>query len=211
MGNIRHLLFDLGGVLLNLDFQRTIKAFTDAGFKQFEEWSAQNKLPQFFADFEKGKLSKTKFFNEINRFAEKPLSAEEITNNWNAMLLDFPLRRLQILEQLRIHFDLILVSNTNEIHEACFNQKIKQQTGLPGIPSFFDRVYYSHRTGLRKPDPKVFEKVLAENQLAPVQTLFIDDSFENTAAAKQLGIQTIWLKEGMTIEKDVFKPKDTQH
>jgi len=116
-------------------------------------------------------------------------------------------RRLQILQQLRLYYDLFLLSNTNEIHEAAFNQILMQEHGIPNIGVFFDRVYLSHRVGLRKPMREIFERVLEENNLKPEQTLFIDDSLQHIEGAKLLGIQTIYLEKGMTIEKDVFKAK----
>lgn len=205
MKNIRHILFDLGGVLLNIDFQETITAFRNSGCKAFANYTNAEDSPDFFYLFETGKINQEAFFKEINSITEKPLSEADIIRCWNAMLLDFPLRRLQILQQLQIHFDLILVSNTNEIHEVCFNQKIRSQTGYPSLNVFFDKVYYSHRTGIRKPDPALFKKILEENSLNPANTLLIDDTKTNTDAASQFGIQTIWLQEGMSIENDIFK------
>lgn len=207
MKNIRHILFDLGGVLLNIDFQKTVTAFQNLGCKAFGNFTNVATLPDFFYLFETGKISQDAFFEEINKIANKPISDSEIIRCWNAMLLDFPLRRLQILQQLQIHFDLILVSNTNEIHEAFFNQKIRSQTGFPSLNIFFDKVYYSHRIGIRKPDPALFKKILEENGLKPENTLLIDDTKINTDAASQLGMQTIWLQNGMCIENDIFKEK----
>lgn len=207
MKNIRHILFDLGGVLLNLNVQNTIQAFQRSGISGFEKWIGREQQPEWLNEFEKGTLSREEFVAIIQQHTGQPISTIEIINNWNAMLLDFPLRRLQILQQLQIHYDLFLLSNTNEIHEACFQEKIKTQTGYSSLNVFFDRVYFSHRVGIRKPELPIFEKVLSENQLKPEKTLFIDDSKANTEAAASLGIQTIWLQEGMSIETDIFKPK----
>src|SRR5690606_20726982 len=117
---------------------------------------------------------------------------------WNMMLLDLPLRRLQILQQLQLHYNLFLLSNTNEIHEAAFNRILQSQTGFPGFGVFFDKIYYSHHTGLRKPQREAFELILNDHRLMPENTLFIDDSPQHVEAAKSLGIQTIWLKQGMS-------------
>jgi putative hydrolase of the HAD superfamily len=136
-----------------------------------------------------------------------PLTEEQIWKAWNAMLLDFPKRRLQILEQLRLHHDLFLLSNTNEEHEEAFNNILKNAYGIPNIGVFFDRVYLSHRVGLRKPMKEIFEMVLKENSLQLEHTLFIDDSPQHVAAARQLGIQTIHLEKGMTIEENIFLDK----
>jgi putative hydrolase of the HAD superfamily len=134
-----------------------------------------------------------------------PLTEQQVLDAWNAMLLDFPLRRLQILQQLRNYYDLFLLSNTNEIHEEVFNNTLMRQHGIPNIGVFFDKVYMSHRVGLRKPMREIFERVLDDNGLKAEQTLFIEDSPQHIATAKELGIQTIFITNGMTIEKDVFK------
>jgi len=122
------------------------------------------------------------------------------------MLLDFPVRRLQLLQQLRLYYDLFLLSNTNEVHEEAFNGILMRQHGIPNLGVFFDKVYLSHRVGMRKPDPEIFRRVLTDNQLKPEHTLFIDDSPQHIAGAKEAGIQAIYLEKGMTIE-DIFKPK----
>lgn len=205
--NIRHIIFDLGGVLLNLDTQKTARAFEESGITNFSEWQRQPEVRDLLTRFECGQITRLSFFENINRLSGKNLSHEEITKAWNAMLLEFPLRRLQILQQLHIHFDLILLSNTNEIHEECFNAKLKAQTGFNNLNVFFDRVYFSHRLGLRKPGPEIFEKVLSETGFQPEHSLFIDDLAENVAAAEKTGIQTIWLQPDMSIEEDIFKKK----
>jgi glucose-1-phosphatase len=143
----------------------------------------------------------------LQGYAGTPVSDTQIVDAWNAMLLHFPIRRLQILQQLRNYYDLYLLSNTNEIHEAAFNDILSREHGMPGLGVFFDRVYLSHRVGLRKPMPEIFEKVLHDNNLNATETLFIDDSPQHIEGAKKLGIQTIYLEKGMTIEKDIFRPK----
>lgn len=205
--NIRHIIFDLGGVLLNLDTQKTAKAFEKLGIAHFANWQQQPEVQNLFIQFELGQISRTAFFESINWLSGKNLNHQNITDAWNAMLLEFPLRRLQILQQLHIHFDLVLLSNTNEIHEECFNAKLKAQTGFNNLNVFFDRVYFSHRLGLRKPDPEIFNQVLSETGFQPEHSLFIDDLAENVAAAEKSGTQTIWLQPGMSIEEDIFKKK----
>lgn len=202
---IRHIIFDLGGVILNLDYNLTEQAFIEAGVTNFGELYSQLKQSDLFDLWETGKMPREEFIAAMQKASSSPLTEEQILKAWNAMLLDFPIRRLQLLQQLRLHYDLFLLSNTNEIHEETFNNILMQAHGIPTIGVFFDKVYYSHRIGLRKPMKEIFERVLAENQLKPEHTLFIDDSPQHIAAAKELGIQTIYLAPGMTIEEDVFK------
>lgn len=203
---IRHIIFDLGGVLINLDYALTEKAFTDLGITDFGARYSQLKQTSLFDDFETGKIDKAAFIHGLRSLGSQTLTDEQICTAWNAMLLDFPLRRLQLLQQLRLYHDLVLLSNTNEIHEDAFNKILKDTHGV-NLVAFFDRVYYSHRVGLRKPDHAIFRRILDELGFDAAHTLFIDDSPQHVAAAKQLGIQTIFLEPGMTIEKDIFLPK----
>lgn len=201
---IKHIIFDLGNVLLNINPDLTVKALQALQIPDFETVYRELHAQNIFNHLETGTLSPQQFIDAIKIYAPSATTDQHISNAWNALLLDFPLRRLQILQQLQLHYDLVLLSNTNEIHEQYFNQTLHTAHGIPNIGVFFDKVYYSHRVGLRKPDPAIFQRVLDECSFRPEQTLFIDDIEENTIAAASLGIQTIWLKEGMTIEKDIF-------
>ena len=204
--NIRHIIFDLDGVLLNIDYGATEKAFIDLGIPDFGARYSQLAQSALFDELETGRLDRSAFIAAVRAFDQSlNLSEAQIEKAWNAMLLDFPLRRLQLLQQLRGHYDLFLLSNTNEIHELAFNAILSGSHGLPSIATLFDRVYFSHRVGMRKPDEVVFRHILEENELRPEHTLFIDDSPQHIETAQRLGIQTIWLKPGMTIEDDVFK------
>lgn len=205
---IKHIIFDLGGVLINLDYKLTEQAFIDAGITNFPELYSQLQQSSLFDKFEVGQIGSEEFIAALRQASSVPVTEAQILHAWNAMLLDFPVRRLQILQQLRLHYDLFLLSNTNEIHEESFNGILMRTHGIPNIGVFFDKVYLSHRIGLRKPAAAIFQRVLDDNGLKPEQTLFIDDSPQHIAAASQLGIQTIFLEKGMTIEDNVFKRKD---
>jgi len=202
---IRHIIFDLGGVLLNIDYNRTEQAFIALGVTNFGALYSQLKQSPLFDNWEVGKMLRAEFVSELQKVAPCALKDEDICNAWNAMLLDFPMKRLQLLQQLRNHYDLVLLSNTNEVHEEAFNKILKDTHGVQ-LGTFFDRVYYSHRIGMRKPDTAIFQRVLDENGFKAEHTLFIDDSPQHVAAAKELGIRAIHLEKGMTIEDDIFKP-----
>ena len=206
MKGIRHIIFDLGGVLINIDYMLTERAFQSAGIGNFHEIYSQLSQTNLFDDLETGKIGAAEFVKALQQKSQNTISESQVLDAWNSMLLDFPLRRLQILQQLRLHYDLFLLSNTNEIHEAAFNKILMNQNGIPNIGVFFDRVYFSHRLGLRKPMKEIFQLVLDENSLKAEHTLFIDDSPQHIEGAKAVGIQTIHLQKGMTIEKNIFKP-----
>ena len=204
---IKHIIFDLGGVLLNIDYSLTEKAFIDAGVTDFANLYSQMAQTDLFDRLETGKIPGDEFVEAMQKASATPLTRDQVLTCWNAMLLDFPVRRLQLLQQLALYYDLFLLSNTNEIHERTFNDILMKSHGIPSIGVFFDRAYFSHKVGLRKPSKEIFELVLSENGLKPEQTLFIDDSPQHIATAQSLGIQTIFLEKGMTIETDVFKNK----
>jgi len=205
---IRHIIFDLGGVLLNLDYSATERAFEALDIPDFKERYSQLSQNSFFDDWETGRIGREAFCAGIQSVSGNTnLTEEQILGAWNAMLLDFPIRRLQLLQQLRNYYDLILLSNTNEVHEVAFNEILMRAHGIPSIAHFFDKVYLSHRVGMRKPDKEIFQRILEENGLKAEHTLFIDDSPQHIETAKSLGIQTIFLEPGMTIEEHIFLPK----
>lgn len=204
MKGIKNIIFDLGGVILNLDYQATNKAFTDLGLTDFNSLFSQFKGNKLFDDLETGKVSNEDFLREMLKHTPAGTTEQQIIDAWNAMLLDFPLRRLQILQQLRQHYNLFLLSNTNAIHMAAFNKILEESRGIPSLAAFFDKTYYSHLIGYRKPDKESYQLVLDENGLKPEETLFIDDTLPNIEGATAVGVQTIHLLAPKTIT-DIFK------
>jgi putative hydrolase of the HAD superfamily len=204
---IAHIIFDLGGVILNIDYQRPIEAFKALGAQNVDDVYSKQNQTELFDLLETGKISESDFFEALSKNFPPGTTHTQLERAWNSILLDFPLRRLQILQQVQLHYNTYLLSNTNSIHERAFNAMLQQTVGYPSLAVFFDKVYMSHRVGLRKPDPAIFELLLRENNLKPGKTLFIDDSPQHIAAAQQLGIQTIHLADGMTIEETIFRPK----
>ncbi len=204
MKGIKHIIFDLGGVIINLDYQLTYKAFEALGVKEFTSLYNQFSLNSLFDDLETGKVAPEVFLDEMQQHTAPGTTHQQIMDAWNAMLLDFPLRRLQILQQLRQHYGLYLLSNTNEIHMQAFNKILEESRGIPSLAAFFDKAYYSHQIGLRKPFRESFQLVLDENGLDPAETLFIDDTLPNIEGAKVVGLQTIHLLPPKTMA-DIFK------
>ncbi len=207
MQGIKNIIFDLGGVILNIDYKKPQEEFEKLGIKHVEEFYSKQHQIGLFDLLETGKINEKEFVAQIQQKADIDISYDEIIHAWNSIILDFPLRRLQILQQLQLHYNLYLLSNTNEIHEKAFNSVLKQTCGYPSLNVFFDKVYLSHRVGLRKPDPAIFKLVLDQHKLIAGETLFIDDSPQHIETAKLLGIRTIHLTDAMTIENDVFRSK----
>ena len=190
MNNIRHIILDLGGVVLNIDYAKTIDAFHRLGIDNAKELYTQQAQYPLFDLLETGKITPDEFYDEFRKLTGKNLTDREIRDAWNAMLLDFPEKRLEMLRDLSKHYSLFLLSNTNIIHYEAYTATLKSQFGLHDLSDFFKKEYYSHEIGLRKPQPEVFRLVLNEQQLLPHETLFIDDSKQHIEGAKTIGLKT---------------------
>lgn len=187
---LKNIIFDLGGVLTNLDYQLTINAFKRLGFGDFDKMYTQFTANPLFADFERGNISTDSFYAEIKRLGPATISNQQIDDAWNAMLLDYRKDTPAFLESLRPKYKLYLLSNTNDIHYRAFKNIFTDAIGIPSIDVFFDKAYYSHFIHRRKPDVETFEWVMSDAAILPSETLFIDDSYNNIEGAKSIGLQT---------------------
>ena len=193
MEQIRNIIFDLGGVILNIDFDRAADAFRNLGLKDFEQLYSKAVQSDLFDMLEKGKIKEQDFRQEMRKLSGIKMSDAEIDAAWNALLLDFPPARLQLLQDLKKHYRTFLLSNTNRIHADSYNQDLRENHSIDGLEALFEKVYYSHDIGLRKPAADSFELVLRDAGLQAAETLFIDDSLPNIEAAGQLGMQTLYI------------------
>lgn len=200
MQHIKAIIFDFGGVIFNIDFNKTCIAFNDLGVKGFADMYSLKSANHLFQHLEKGKFTGEEFYHEFRKFAATTLENHEIDSALNALLLSYRKEALQTLNAIRPKYKLYLLSNTNGIHLEAFRKIYKDEIGEGTLEEYFDKVYYSHETGYRKPAKEAYEIVLKENNLFPAETLFIDDTMKNIEGAEALGLQTIYLKEGMRIE-----------
>ena len=199
MENIDAIIFDLGGVLIDIDYTKTRQAFENLGISNFNELYSQANQQDLFDRFETGQISGQHFINSILNYFSEPISPNKVVHAWNAMLLDFKLDKLTLLEKLAPKHSLFLLSNTNELHVPVVRQRLAKLTAKP-LEAYFSKVYFSHDLGLRKPNSEIFEFVCSENNLNPSTTLFIDDSIQHIEGAKKCGLQTIHL----TPDKDLL-------
>lgn len=190
----KNIVFDLGGVLLNLNYSLTEAAFIKLGLTNFKTIYTQHLQTKLFEEFEKGNISSEEFRLSLRKHLRPDVSDVEIDAAWNAMLLDFPLERLQLLEKIKTNYRIFLLSNTNDIHLQAYSGYMQKTFGFKNeLAHLFEKQYYSNRLGMRKPDSIIFEHVLTTNCLLPHETLFIDDSAQHIETAKKLGISTHWL------------------
>lgn len=188
---IKNLILDFGDIFINLDKTATARAMQKFGFTKIT-----SELDTLFKNYEKG-LVTSNYFLETTKQIFSKASKQDLTNAWNAMLLDFPNYRLEFLEILSESkkYRLFLLSNTNEIHMKF----VKKQMGVTKYNSFkncFEVFYLSYEINMRKPDKEIFEFVLNSNNLIAEETMFVDDTKENTDTASLLGIKIWNLKVG---------------
>jgi putative hydrolase of the HAD superfamily len=198
MQQIKNIIFDLGGVILNIDFKKTEEAFHLLGLENFSNHINQFHITDFFEQYETGKIDDGEFVEGISKLIEKPVTGEKIIAAWNALLLDFPYERIELLKKLKTRYRTFLLSNTNAIHHKEFQQRLFDKYGVH-LEDLFEKTYYSHTVKLRKPGAAIFDLVLKENNLLAAETLFIDDTASNFEEAEKLGIQVYHLTTGNAI------------
>jgi putative hydrolase of the HAD superfamily len=193
------IIFDLGGVLLNIDYQLTEDAFVDLGLTNFKEVYSQMQQSDLFDNYEKGKISSFHFINQLLEKLPAGTSANQVVHAWNKMLLDFPASRLEQLKKLASKYRLFLLSNTNDIHIEAFKRIFSTTFPNDSIDNYFEKVYFSSDIGMRKPDGEAFEYVCKQNQLNPENVLFVDDSPQHVEGAKSVGIDAILLQKNADV------------
>lgn len=196
---IKNIIFDLGGVILNIDFTITQNAFKQLGMQNVEKTFGQHLQIGFFDKYDRGEISADSFINHILELLPENTNSKSVVDAWNAMLFDLPLARFELLKQLKNNYRTFLMSNTNTIHYEAYTGIVKEQFGIPGLDSLFEKAYYSFIVNMRKPEVRFFETIIKENKLNPDETLFIDDTPSNLPPAESLGIHTLFLKPGLEL------------
>jgi putative hydrolase of the HAD superfamily len=196
---VKNIILDFGGVLLDLDYMRTQQAFVDLGCKNFEQIYSQAQQTDLFNQFDKGEVTETVFFQELKNLSGlKKITQEDIKHAWNAMLINLPKENYLLLKELKNKYRVFLLSNTNETHITAFEKLIPQTCPLPEFESLFEKIYYSCRIHLRKPDVECFQYVLNDSHLKAEETVFIDDSIQHVEGAEKAGITAYWLQKGVS-------------
>ena len=199
MENIKNIIFDLGGVLLNVDYHKTADAFKALGATKFDELYSQTNANHLFEALETGEISEVDFYQKIYNYCKPGTSVDQMQAAWNAILLNFREDSLIILNTLKSKYNLFLLSNTNSIHLTAFNKTLLETTGNASLDQYFKKSYYSHIIQMRKPYVETYNWVLKHGNMLAAETLFIDDSINNINGAIDAGIKTHLLLPTETI------------
>ena len=185
---IKNIIFDLGGVILDIDESMAVHELEKLGVNDMQLVNSVE-FKDIDTRFERGIISAATFRKRVKKlFGLNKLSDADFDYVWNSVLLDIPRERIQALEEIKQHYNIFLMSNTNEIHYDLYVRDLQLRFGYKQFDDLFDKSYFSFDVHLLKPDPLFFEYVLEQQGLKTNETLFIDDSAANVEAARQMGI-----------------------
>jgi len=203
---IRNIIFDFGGVICNIDIDRTRKMFKQMGMDTFNASYSISEQEDLFRKLERGAITSQEFRDILKSHFSGPVTDIQIDEAWNAMLLDIPEPRIRLIEKLGKQYRIFLLSNSNEIHYEKFLKSFRENFGYSDFGQLFEKAYFSFHIQLQKPGREIFNYVLNDSGLLPHETLFIDDSFQHIETAGSLGILTrhLNLEKGEQIT-DLFK------
>ena len=182
------ILLDLGGVLIDVDYHASARAFHALGFEDFDGLYSKAKQDNLFDGLETGELSPAQFRDRIRQLFRPDITDREIDACWNAMLGTIPAERIALVERLKERYQVLLLSNTNAIHVPAFEAIVARDNGIADFKGLFHGAYYSCEIGLRKPHPEAFRHVLQRHDADPASTLFIDDSVQHVIGAREAGL-----------------------
>ncbi|MCC5930925.1 MAG: HAD family phosphatase [Cyclobacteriaceae bacterium] len=191
MQKVKNIIFDLGGVIINLDILKTLRDFAAITGVGVEEVKEKYFNAPFFVLYETGKISDAEFREAIRNMSGRTLHDDEIDEAWNAMLLDLPAERLEWIKAIKNDYKIVVLSNTNAMHIRKFLEIFKEQTPYQHPLEIFDHMYYSHEIHLRKPDKECFQFVLDHAGFKAEETLLLDDNSDNISTAKSMNLHTL--------------------
>ena len=196
LDNITTIIFDLGGVVLDIDYHLTQKAFEDLGLTNFQDHFTQAAQSGIFDDYEIGAISSAHFINKVLEFMPEGTNPNKVVHAWNAMIKEIPAENLTLLKQLREKYQVIALSNTNELHIEYFEGKLRKHGKDLHMTDYFDFAHYSSQLGMRKPNPETFQHVCDLHKLDKTKTLFIDDTIRHINGAEECGLNTFHFTDG---------------
>lgn len=202
--DIKNIIFDFGGVILDIDPQLTVNEFIKLGFNDFERLLTPEFTEDIIGKFERGILTPEVFRTKLKSFLNIDVTDQQLDEAWNSLLYDIPGERIDIIENVKKNYQIFLLSNSNEIHYDLYVRDLQLRFGYREFDELFHKAYFSFDLHLLKPNPEIYEFVINQHELVPENTLFIDDKLENIEAAKKLGLHTYQLEKPERV-RDIFK------
>lgn len=200
LNGIKNIIFDFGNVLLNIDPSLSAKAFTKLGIKEGVDFWGSRSSSELLIGLEKGTITPEEFRKGALEMLVESITPQQVNEAWNALLLDLPFERVEMLKRLKPDYRLFLLSNSNQIHYEYFMPGFEEKFGFQ-MGDLFEKLWFSHQLGLIKPGMEIYRHVLKDADLNPAETLFIDDTLVNVEAARSLGVNAWHLEPGMEISE----------
>jgi len=193
---IDNIIFDFGGVILDINPKLTVEALKNLGVQDWEKLDSPEFYQEVIFPLEKGLDSPEVFRNKMRDYLKMKLTDEEIDIAWNALLFQLKEDRIRLLESVKAHYNIFLLSNSNIIHYHEFLKDLSSNFGYAMFDDLFDKSYFSFELQLIKPDRKIYDYVIQDQKLDPASTLFIDDRLENIEGARSTGLKARHLIDG---------------
>ncbi len=193
MRKFKNIIFDLGNVILDIDTELSKKAFEKEGVENFDKLYTLAYQAEVFDRLEIGAISEKEFYSEIREITGSSLSDNQIRDCWNALIIDYNMERIEFLQKTRTKYKTFILSNTNEIHYKLYTEILLKKYEVQGLESLVDKAYFSHKIGLKKPDPEAFYYIINNAGIKINETLFIDDNQDHIKSAAELGFKTLLL------------------
>lgn len=190
MTKIKNIVFDLGGVLIELDHGQAVRRFEDIGVDDAEQLLDPYEQKGIFLEVENGTITAEEHYEKLRKHTGKDIPYEDIQHAWLGFIADTPQYKLDYLLKLREHYNVYLLSNTNPIIQEGWARTDQFTPAGRPIGSYFDKMYTSYEVGVTKPDRKIFDYMIADSGLIPSETLFVDDAKSNVEVGRSLGFQT---------------------
>lgn len=190
MEKIRNVVFDLGGVLIDLDRDCAVRRFEEIGVADAERLIDAYEQKGIFLEVENGTIGTEEFCRKLSEHTGKELSFEDIKSAWMGFIVDVPQYKLDYLLELRKQYNVYLLSNTNPIIQEKWARTSQFTPAGRSIDKYFDKMYTSYEVGVTKPDPAIFEFMIKDCGLIPAETLFVDDAKSNIDVARTMGFST---------------------
>ncbi len=191
MNIMKNILFDLGGVVIDININKTLNKLSQLLDNKVDDYKELMNKP-VFKKYEIGQISSDEFLVELHKLSDFNARIEDIADAWNSMIIKVPVNRIKLIEELGDNKNLYVLSNTNELHVNHFNKMIP---GYDNLDKLFEKVYYSHKIGYRKPKEESFQYVINDSKIIPSETLFLDDNEDNIITAKNMGFKTYQIKD----------------
>jgi putative hydrolase of the HAD superfamily len=192
---IQALLFDLGGVVIEIDPARMLHAWAPLSALSIGQMRKRLIADEPFRRHERGELDPADFFAHLRKVLRLDADDRAVAAGWNALLAGEIPAALGLIEQVRTHVPCFALTNTSPSHQAVWS------TAYPRVVGAFERIYASHELGMRKPEPAAFRHVVDAIGAEPGRVLFFDDSLENVQGAEQAGLRAVQVHDSTDIER----------